>query len=123
MKVRKQQDDILYCERCGISFLWSSEEQKQAAQSGQTISAPPLCPGCRQLLPAADYARGLVKFFNNRRRYGFITRRTGPEIYVHGAHVIGSRRLRANDLVEFTVIETPRGPAADSVRVLERATS
>jgi CspA family cold shock protein len=121
MKARKQQDDIRYCERCGISFLWSSEEQKQAAQTDQTVSDPQLCAGCRQLLPVEGFERGLVKFFNNRRRYGFIARRNGLEIYVHGSDVMDIHRLQPDDLVEFTIIETPRGPAAGAVRVLEHA--
>jgi cold shock protein len=123
MSGRKQQDEILFCERCGISFLWSSEEQTPAAEAGVRRPQPHVCPGCRYLLPAPQRERGLVKFFNNRKRFGFITRRNAPEIYVHGSAVEGASRLGEGDLVEFSLAQTERGPAAEAVRVLERAKS
>jgi CspA family cold shock protein len=73
------------------------------------------------LLPAPGRERGLVKFFNGRKRFGFITRRNGPEIYVHGSALEGASRLAEGDLVEFSLAQTERGPAADTVRILERA--
>lgn len=117
MSGRKQHDETLFCERCGISFLWSMEEQKAGA--GQP--PPNLCPGCRQLLPPPHRERGLVKFYNTRKRFGFLVRRNAPELFVHGSALAGVGRLAEGDLVEFGVVETERGPAADAVRLLERA--
>ncbi|MEZ4609714.1 MAG: hypothetical protein R2838_05615 [Caldilineaceae bacterium] len=51
MERTERQDEIEYCERCGISFLWSAEEQKRRADM------PRLCSGCRRLLPQADRAQ------------------------------------------------------------------
>jgi cold shock protein len=121
MSGRRQQDEILFCERCGISFLWPIEEQSQATEAGGRQPAPHVCAACRHLLPGPDRERGLVKFFNGRKRFGFITRRTGPEIYVHGSALEGASRLTEGDLVEFSLAQTERGPAAEAVRVLERA--
>lgn len=126
MSSPKRQDETLFCERCGISFLWSMEEQKQAI--GQDSSgngalkqlAPTHCPGCRQLLPAPDRERGLVKWYNAQKRYGFITRRSS-EIYMHGSELQGQRRLEPGDLVEFSIGANERGPAAVAVQLLERA--
>ena len=58
----ERQDEIEYCERCGISFLWSAEEQKREADM------PRLCSGCRRLLPQADRVRGAVRRARGRRR-------------------------------------------------------
>ena len=117
----KQQDETLFCERCGVSFLWSVEEQKQqTAEHTGGFKPPSHCPGCRQLLPADGRERGFVKWYNAQKRYGFITRRSAPEIYVHGSELLDQRRLAPGDLVEFSVGASERGPLAEVVQVLDR---
>jgi CspA family cold shock protein len=118
MSGRKQQDEMLYCERCGISFLWTVEEQKQCERAGETNRAPHLCPGCRHLLPEAVRERGLVKWFNTRKNYGFIVRRNGAELYVHGSALTEAIQLAPDDLVEFQLGANERGPTAQTVRRL-----
>ncbi|MEJ5249133.1 cold shock domain-containing protein [Caldilinea sp.] len=106
-------DEELYCARCGISFLWTQEEQRQP-----DAVAPRYCPGCRQIMPAPGRERGLVKWFHRRKQYGFIVRARKPEIYVHRNAVRGKRLPRPGDLVEFTVQEGERGVQATDVRLL-----
>jgi CspA family cold shock protein len=120
MSRRKQQDETLFCERCGISFLWSVEEQTQAEQQAARVDEPHLCPGCRRLLPAPGRERGLVKWYNARKHYGFIIRRSAGELYLHGSALREPKRLASGDLVEFAVGATDRGPIATDVNVLER---
>jgi CspA family cold shock protein len=119
MSGRKQQDEMLYCERCGISFLWTVEEQKRQTITTETVvpakDAPRLCPGCCHLLPSATRERGLVKWFNPRKNYGFIIRRNGAELYVHGAVLSEATPLAPDDLVEFQIGANERGPAAQAV--------
>ncbi|MCC6454301.1 MAG: cold shock domain-containing protein [Caldilineaceae bacterium] len=116
-------DQIRYCERCGISFLWSAEEQKETQKSASPkppASQPPShCPGCRLLLPAAGRERGLVKWYNHRKRYGFLVRRDHPEIFAHGSDIQGANSLRPGDLVEFTVETGERGPAAKEIAIID----
>lgn len=112
-------DQIRYCERCGISFLWSTEEQKEArAKSQAPITPPTHCPGCRILLPKAERERGLVKWYNFRKRYGFLIRHDHPEIFVHGSDIQGANSLRPGDLVEFSVGQSERGLAAKEITLL-----
>ncbi len=115
----RPQDQILYCERCGISFLWSAEEQKEARAQGQTNTPPSHCPGCRFLLPANGRERGLVKWYNYRKRYGFLVRKEQPEIFAHGSDIQGANSLRPGDLVEFRVEIGERGPAAKEITILD----
>jgi cold shock protein len=110
-------DQIRYCDRCGISFLWSAEEQRIAAATAG--AAPSYCAGCRALLPEAACERGLVKWYNARKRFGFIVRHDQPEIFAHGSEVEGGTRLRPGDLVEFSVGTTARGPAAQAIRIIK----
>jgi CspA family cold shock protein len=110
-----KKDQILYCERCGISFLWAQEEQRSGNPK------PLLCPGCRRALPRADRQRGLVKWYNVRKQYGFIVRADGPEIFAHRREIQGNKRLQPGDLVEFSVGESGKGPVAQEISVIERA--
>jgi CspA family cold shock protein len=111
------QDEILYCARCGISFLWSQEEQKWAGEQ----PAPRYCGGCRRLLPENERERGMVKWYDPRKQYGFLVRSGQPDIYVHRSALQGSRSLHPGDLVEFAVEQTERGPAAVQVVVVQQA--
>jgi cold shock CspA family protein len=110
-----QRDQILYCDRCGISFLWPQEAQRQESPK------PLHCPGCRHALPARERERGLVKWYNGRKHFGFIVRADAPEIFAHRNEIQGSKRLQPGDLVEFSVGESPKGPVARKIRVLQRA--
>jgi CspA family cold shock protein len=115
----KASDQTQYCENCGISFLWSAEEQKALAAQTKGSSTPPrLCPGCRVILPAAGRERGLVKWYNHRKRYGFLVRRDHPELFAHGSDLINAKSMRPGDLVEFSVATGERGPMAQEIVVL-----
>ena len=64
---------------------------------------------------------GTEKWFNSRRGYGFITCENGKDAFVHysAINMEGYRELEAGDAVEFTLIETPKGPqAVDVIRVV-----
>jgi CspA family cold shock protein len=109
------QDEICYCTHCGISFVWTQEEQQAA-----TVQ-PGLCPGCRQLAPTAGRARGMVKWYDRRKQYGFLVRQGQPDIYVHRSGLRAGGALQPGDLVEFSIESSARGPAAVDVAVLRPA--
>jgi CspA family cold shock protein len=110
------QDEICYCTRCGISFVWTQEEQQAGAPQ------PPLCPGCRQLAPAAGRERGLVKWYDRRKQYGFLVRQGKPDIYVHRSGLRSSRTCSSPATSSNLRIQgSERGPAAVDVAVLQPA--
>lgn len=116
-------DETLYCERCGISFLWPREERSAPRPDIEESVASPrprLCPGCRKLLPQANRERGLVKWYDGRKRYGFIGRSGHDDVFVHRSELLEVSRLQPGDLVEFAVVETDRGIQATGVRLLAR---
>lgn len=126
---RLPKDKILYCERCGISFLWSGEEQQlashpaanEANNNGRqgTLKTPTHCAGCRHLMPTEERERGLVKWYNPRKRFGFIVREDGSEIFAHGSRLKNTGRLREGALVEFMATESDKGPTATEIHLLE----
>ncbi len=111
------QDEICYCTQCGISFVWTQEEQQPGG------AQPGLCPGCRRLTPAAGRERGLVKWYDRRKQYGFIVRQSQPDIYVHRSGLRNSGALQPGDLVEFSIQTSARGPAAIEVIILSTGTA
>ena len=64
--------------------------------------------------------QGRVKWFNNTKGYGFITRENAADIFVHYSAIQqdGYRSLREGQLVEFTIGEGPKGIQADDVTVI-----
>jgi CspA family cold shock protein len=63
---------------------------------------------------------GTVKFFNNEKGYGFITRPDGPDLFVHFSNIEGSgyRSLEDGQNVEFEIAPGRKGDEAVSVRVI-----
>lgn len=110
------QDETRYCERCGISFIYSSEEQRGDYAAGR--SAPTHCAGCRVLLPPHGRERGMVKWYSPRKRYGFVVRQNQGELFLPASSLQGRIAPQPGDLVEFSVGENERGAIAVDVQVL-----
>jgi cold shock CspA family protein len=109
------QDILILCAECSVTFVWTAAGQASEPR-------PALCPACRRLAPAPGRQRGIVKWFNHGKGYGFITPPRGSELFVHkSALPAGQPFPRAGQLVEFTVATAARGMQAEEVVVLEAA--
>jgi CspA family cold shock protein len=60
---------------------------------------------------------GAVKWFSNRKGYGFIEQQEGDDIFVHHSaiNMSGFRTLSEGDRVSFEIEVGERGPAAKNV--------
>ncbi len=61
--------------------------------------------------------KGIVKWFNNAKGYGFIGREGGPDVFVHYSAIVGEgyKKLQEGDQVEFEIVQGTKGPQADRV--------
>ena len=64
-------------------------------------------------------ANGIVKWFDERKGYGFIEQEGGPDVFVHhtGINATGFKSLNEGDKVTFDVEQGKKGPAAVNVTV------
>lgn len=58
-----------------------------------------------------------MKWFNATKGYGFITRASGDDVFVHYSAIQseGYKTLNEGQRVEFTIIQGPKGLAASNV--------
>ncbi len=61
--------------------------------------------------------KGTVKWFNDAKGFGFITREGGPDVFVHFSAIAASgfKTLVEGDTVEFDVVDGQKGPQAANV--------
>ena len=64
--------------------------------------------------------QGTVKWFNEAKGYGFISRQSGEDVFVHFSAIQGSgfRNLQEGQAVQFEVVKGPKGFQAANVSAL-----
>ena len=62
-------------------------------------------------------ANGVVKWFNEKKGYGFIQREGGPDVFVHYSAIQGDgfKTLTEGEPVEFEVVQDAKGAQAQNV--------
>jgi len=65
----------------------------------------------------AERETGTVKWFDNAKGWGFITRNSGDDIFVHYSAIQGDgfRNLEEGQRVEFSVVQGQKGLQAQDV--------
>jgi cold shock protein len=64
--------------------------------------------------------QGTVKWFNDAKGYGFISRQTGEDVFVHFSAIQagGFKSLQEGQAVQFDVTKGPKGWQAENVQAL-----
>ena len=62
-------------------------------------------------------ASGKVKWFDNKKGFGFIEHESGRDVFVHHTSISGQgfKTLNEGEIVDFEIVESDKGPKAQNV--------
>ncbi len=62
-------------------------------------------------------AKGVVKWFNDSKGFGFIEQESGADVFVHFSSIKGEgfKSLAEGERVEFDIVDGAKGPQAANV--------
>jgi hypothetical protein len=73
------------CQRCGSGFVLTATYEDLLDRRGIKVATPLLCPTCFLTKGPMPKKRGEVKWFNPRKRFGFIVSEDGEELFFHAS--------------------------------------
>jgi CspA family cold shock protein len=111
----------LVCQRCGRGFLMTTAHGDFLVRRGIKVKVPMQCMACFLKDGPIIKERGRIKWFNSRKRYGFIAAEAGGEFFIHQQQVIegAESELREGQVVRFHVHQSFKGPEAWNVELVE----
>ncbi|MEE8575540.1 MAG: cold shock domain-containing protein [Thermodesulfobacteriota bacterium] len=107
-------------ESINLIFFFGVNEDSATPEDSATLETQATKEATATDEAPAITERGTVKWFNSENGYGYIKRDSGGDAYIHytGISDKNTRTLKKGDVVEFLVIEGPKGPqATDVIRV------
>ncbi len=98
-----------------VSHTISGRDSGSAGSPGSSAA------GSRTAAGGRGREQGAVKWFSQKKGFGFIIRDNGDEIFVHYRNILGEgrRTLRDGERVSFRVGQTDKGPQAEEVEAID----
>lgn len=98
----------------------STQSSQQTSQQKQSSRDEVTEPGSIQIDPMTGKYIGRVKWYNNRKGYGFILRGAGEEIFFHRSAAVNDVESFDEGLwILYDVEETKKGPEATDIEPYE----
>lgn len=93
---------------------------KKQPKKARPAAAPAFAEGYQATESDQDREQGTVKWFNTAKGFGFISRDSGEDIFVHFRAIRGEghRVLVEDERVEFCVVQREKGLQAEDVTIL-----
>jgi len=66
-------------------------------------------------------ASGIIKWFDNKKGFGFITQNSGQDVFVHHTSIAGQgfKTLNEGDTVSFEIVPGEKGLKAENVKRMQ----
>jgi CspA family cold shock protein len=109
------------CDECGKQFIFTVEEQRRLDNLGFEVR-PTSCAECRTGTELQSGEQlGAVKWYEPRKRYGFITMSSGEDIFFHRNAIAEGKEENFTEgaKVTFRITESDKGPEAADVVLLK----
>ncbi|MBN1658430.1 MAG: cold shock domain-containing protein [Anaerolineae bacterium] len=108
------------CQRCGSGFVLTATYDDLLERRGIKVTTPLLCPTCFLTKGPMPKKHGEVKWFNPRKRFGFIVSDEGEELFFHERQLVAEddRHPREGETVRFHVHYPIKGPEALNVELI-----
>jgi len=106
---------------CVIMGLTGSVAKSATKKAPRVPSSSPASAAASDSTQPDNREQGTVKWFNVTKGFGFITRDSGEDVFVHYRSVRGNgrRTLREGQRVLFQVVDGEKGLQAEDVSVAE----
>jgi CspA family cold shock protein len=110
----------IVCQRCGRGFVLTSSYRHFLSRRGIKVKVPMLCMTCFLKAGPLPKQEGEVKWFNPRKRYGFIVTEEGQDIFVHQQQILARKGNEPHEgqTVRFHLQHSPKGPEAVNVELV-----
>jgi CspA family cold shock protein len=111
---------VVTCQRCGIGFIMTPNHAAFLARCGVNVVEPVQCLTCYWKAGPLPKQQGKIKWFNTRKRYGFIVDTKDREIFFHQDQFIGENEAKLQDgqPTRFHVGYSVKGPKALNVELV-----
>ncbi|MGD2104362.1 MAG: cold shock domain-containing protein [Anaerolineae bacterium] len=115
----KGQLDVIVCQRCGRGFVETATYLGFLARWGREVVVPVLCPSCFLAAGPLPKEEGKVKWFSQRKHYGFITIGEDEDVFFHQEQLVEEAEgcPQEGQLARFHMRQSSKGPEALNVEI------
>lgn len=115
----KGQLEVIVCQRCGRGFVETATYRGFLTRWGRELVVPVLCPTCFLGAGPLPKEEGQVKWFSQRKHYGFITVGEDRDVFFHQQQLLDEAgdAPQEGQSARFHMRYSSKGPEALNVEI------